>query len=128
MFPFGELKQILWGKRKQEQFQCNVPQLSNDLPQMKWMSEEIILWLWLVSNHRGWLKANVTSFPLSSLFYIFYVPMNIQYWLIFSLLPFKPFNSHKWLTYNFFLQYSYLIQQTGNESTQTYHVEVVILI
>ena len=71
MFPFGELKQILWGERRQEQFQCNVPQLSNDLPQMKWMPVEIILWLGLVSNYRGWLKANVTSFsPLISLLYI----------------------------------------------------------
>lgn len=71
MFPFGEIKANIVGERRQDQFQCNVPQLSNDLPQMKWMSEEIILWLWLVSNHRGWLKANVTSFsPFISLLYI----------------------------------------------------------
>ena len=40
----------------------------------------------------------------------------------------KPFNSHKWLTHNFSLKYPNIIQQKGNENTQTYQVEVVILI
>ena len=33
-----------------------------------------------------------------------------------------------WLTCNFFLPYPYIIQQTSNENTKTYQVEVVILI
>ena len=41
-----------------------------------------------------------------------------------------PFNSNfqEWLTWNFSLDYPYIIQQTGNENIQTYQVEVVILI
>ena len=35
-----------------------------------------------------------------------------------------PFNSQKWLTQ----QYPYIIQETGHENTQTYQVEVVVLI
>ena len=38
------------------------------------------------------------------------------------------FNSQKLLKSNFFLQYPYIIQQTGNKNTQTYQVEVVVLI
>ena len=34
----------------------------------------------------------------------------------------------KWLTCNFSLQQPYIIQQTGDENTQTYQVEVAILI
>ena len=30
------------------------------------------------------------------------------------------FNPYKWFIWNFFLLYSYIIQQTGHESTQTY--------
>ena len=93
------------------------------------MPVEIILWLWLVSNHRGWLKANVTSFsPFISLLYILCAYEHTVLVDIFFTTFQTFFNSHKWLTRNFFLQYSYLIQQTGNENTQTYHVEVVILI
>ena len=33
-----------------------------------------------------------------------------------------------WLTFNFFLPYSYIIQQTSNENIKTHQVEVVILI
>ena len=33
-----------------------------------------------------------------------------------------------WFTSNFSLQYPLIIQQTGNENTQMYQVEVVILI
>ena len=33
-----------------------------------------------------------------------------------------------WLTCDFSLYYPYIIQQTRNENTQTYQVEVVILI
>ena len=40
----------------------------------------------------------------------------------------KPFNSHKWLICSFSLQYLYINQQISIESTQTYQVEVVILI
>ena len=40
----------------------------------------------------------------------------------------NPFDSQKWFTCNFSLQYSSTIQQTGIESTQMYQVEVVILI
>ena len=40
----------------------------------------------------------------------------------------KPFNSRKWLICSFSLQYSYINQQISIESTQTYQVEVVILI
>ena len=40
----------------------------------------------------------------------------------------SPLNSQKWLTWNFSLQYPYIIQQRANENTQTYHVEVVVLI
>ena len=39
-----------------------------------------------------------------------------------------PFNSQKWLKWNFFLQYSYIIQQKGNENIQTYQIEAAILI
>ena len=41
-----------------------------------------------------------------------------------------PLNSNfqEWLTWNFSLDYPYIIQQTGNENIQTYQVEVVILI
>ena len=39
-----------------------------------------------------------------------------------------PFNSQRWLISNFSLQYPYIIQETGNENTQTYQVEVVVLI
>ena len=42
-----------------------------------------------------------------------------------QVLCFDPLN---WSTFNFFLEYQYIIQQTGNENTQTYQVEVVILI
>ena len=34
----------------------------------------------------------------------------------------------KWLTSKFSLQYPYIIQETGNENTQTYQGEVVVLI
>ena len=37
-------------------------------------------------------------------------------------------NSHKWLIWNFSQLYSYIIQQTSNENTQTYQLEVLILI
>ena len=40
----------------------------------------------------------------------------------------EPFNSQRLLTINFSLQYSCTIQQTGNENTKMYQVEVVILI
>ena len=40
----------------------------------------------------------------------------------------KPFNSRKWLICCFSLQYLYINQQISIESTQTYQVEVVILI
>ena len=42
----------------------------------------------------------------------------------------KTFNSQKWLTrYTLFsLQYPYINQQTGNENTKTYQLEVVVLI
>ena len=33
-----------------------------------------------------------------------------------------------WLTWNFSLQYPYIIQQTGDENIQTYQVEAAILI
>ena len=36
--------------------------------------------------------------------------------------------SHRWLKSNFSLKYPYIIQQTGDENTQTYQVEVVLLI
>ena len=39
-----------------------------------------------------------------------------------------PFNSQKWFISNFSLQYPFTVQQTGNENTQMYQVEVVILI
>ena len=39
----------------------------------------------------------------------------------------QPFNSQKWLTRNFSLWYSGVIQQTGYEKTQTYQVEVVTM-
>ena len=39
-----------------------------------------------------------------------------------------PFNSQKWLTCNFSLQQPYIIQQTSDENTQTYQLEVAILI
>ena len=38
------------------------------------------------------------------------------------------FNSQKWLTRNFFPKYPYIIQQTGNENTPAYQVEVFNLI
>ena len=38
------------------------------------------------------------------------------------------FNSQKWLTHNFSQQYSYNIQQAGNESTQTYQIKVDVLL
>ena len=41
---------------------------------------------------------------------------------------FWPFNSQMCLTSNFSLQYPYIIQQKWNENTQTYQVEVAILI
>ena len=40
----------------------------------------------------------------------------------------EPFNSQKLLKSNFSLWYPYIIQQTGNKNTQTYQVEVVVLI
>ena len=40
----------------------------------------------------------------------------------------EPFNSQRLLTINFSLQYSCTIQQTGNENTKMYQVEIVILI
>ena len=33
----------------------------------------------------------------------------------------------EWFTSNFSLQYPYTIQQTSNENTQTYQLEVVIV-
>ena len=33
-----------------------------------------------------------------------------------------------WLKWNFFRQYSYIIQQKGNENIQTYQIEAAILI
>ena len=38
------------------------------------------------------------------------------------------FNSKKWLTCNFSLWYLYVIQDTGDENTQRYQLEVVNLI
>ena len=40
----------------------------------------------------------------------------------------QPSNSQQWFTCNFSLKYPSTIQQTDNESTQMYQVEVVILI
>ena len=40
----------------------------------------------------------------------------------------KPLNSQKLFKCNFSLQFPSIIQQTGNENTQIYQVEVVILI
>ena len=37
-------------------------------------------------------------------------------------------DSQRWLAYNLSLWYPHLMQQTGHEKTQTYQVEVVILI
>lgn len=34
----------------------------------------------------------------------------------------QSFNSQKWLKYNFFLSYPYVIRQSGNENSQTYQV------
>ena len=48
--------------------------------------------------------------------------------MMYVMVYFKLFNSQKWLTWNFFLQYLYIIQQTGNENILTYQVEAVILI
>ena len=39
----------------------------------------------------------------------------------------SPFNSKEWLACNFSLQYPYIIQQTGNENTQTYQEDVIIM-
>ena len=50
---------------------------------------------------------------------------DIRSQLLFTLLP---FSSQRWLTCDFSLQYSYIIQQTGDEKTETYQVEVVIMI
>ena len=41
---------------------------------------------------------------------------------------FKPFYSHMRLTCNFSIKYPQIIQQTGNENTQTYWVEDAILV
>lgn len=41
---------------------------------------------------------------------------------------YKALNSQKWSTCNFSLLYPYHIQQMGNKNTQTYQVELVILI
>ena len=38
------------------------------------------------------------------------------------------FNSQKWLTCNFFLHYPYIIQKTGDENTESYQVEIIILL
>ena len=38
------------------------------------------------------------------------------------------FNSQKWLTCNLSLYYPYIIQNTGNENTDSHQVEIVILI
>ena len=46
----------------------------------------------------------------------------------FPYCKFFNFNSWKWLSYNLFLQYPYIIQWIGNENIETYQVEVVILI
>ena len=46
----------------------------------------------------------------------------------FGLRETESFNSQKWFTCNFSPQYPYTIQQTGNEITQTYQSEVVIMI
>ena len=39
-----------------------------------------------------------------------------------------PFNSHKWLAWNFSLKYPYILRQTVYENIQTYQVEAAILI
>ena len=43
-------------------------------------------------------------------------------------LAINPFNSQKWLIWSFSLQYPYITQQKGNENTQTYQLDVDILI
>ena len=43
------------------------------------------------------------------------------------LVIYLPFDFQTWLTSNFSLKYSFIIQQPSNENTQTYLVEVVIL-
>ena len=48
--------------------------------------------------------------------------------MMYVMVYFKLFNSQKWLTWNFSLQYPYIIQQKGNENIPTYQVEAVILI
>ena len=48
--------------------------------------------------------------------------------MMYVMVYFKLFNSQKWSTWNFSLQYPYIIQQTGNENIPTYLVEAVILI
>ena len=47
---------------------------------------------------------------------ISFVFLNSDYWLLLL-----------WLTSNFSLRYPYVIQLTGNENTQTYQVEVIIM-
>ena len=54
-----------------------------------------------------------------------------HFWMNYEEMPqntIEHFNSQKLLKSNFFLQYPYIIQQTGNKNTQTYQVEVVVLI
>ena len=40
----------------------------------------------------------------------------------------QPFNPLEWFICNFSLQYPHSIEETGSENTQTYQVEVLILI
>ena len=49
-------------------------------------------------------------------------------WVVEPQVTVQLFNSRKWLTCKFSLQYPYIIQQTSDENNQAYQVEVVILI
>ena len=46
--------------------------------------------------------------------------------IFLAVLP-KPSKSQTWLICNFSLYHLFIIQQTGNENTQTYQIEVVLL-
>ena len=55
------------------------------------------------------------------------VPLTLVLTDIVSMIS-QPFNSQKWLTWNFSVQYPFINQQIGNENIQTYQVEAAILI
>ena len=100
--PHKNLNLILWDKPQKVQFL-----LLNRISDEGLVLVSSGFFNFFISSHQGQLNRRIT---------------------VYIIIIFSPFNSQKWQTRNFSLNYPYIIQQTGDEKIQTYRVEFVISI